>query len=79
MKINSKKKPPRKQFLNVRLFRTIASILLWAYALFFMRHPDAEVATRLQLFLLYIHITIYIDYMVYKIRYDIFGEIGGAN
>ncbi len=79
MKINSKKNPPRKRLLKAKLFSTVVLALLCALTFYFVRHPDAKSVTIPQLSASLVFVLVYIDYMVYKLRYDIFGDIGGVN
>lgn len=76
MKTNKKKSPPRKRLLYAKLFSTIVLALLLAYTIF-IHHPDAEAVTPFQLLLSLTFILVEIDYRIYKLRYDIFGDIGG--
>jgi len=77
MKINSKKNPPRKSLLHAKLFSTVVLALLLVCS-FFMRYSATKVITLHQLVLSLVFIMVYMDYMIYKLRYDIFGDIGGG-
>ena len=48
MKNDNRRKSPRKRVLYAKLFGIIVLALLWVYILF-IRHPNAEAVTPIQL------------------------------
>ncbi len=77
MKLNYKKNPPSKYLLIVRLLLVIALGIYWICTMIFWLHPDnAEIVTRFQLLSTFLFLSVYIDYMISKLRFDIFGGIG---